>query len=165
MKHVVFVPCGGRKKAFDDFITAFQNPNGTWPILLVDSEDEVLDESKIQHLTQRDAWRFPDEVVERQVQLMATCMESWILYERDGLRAFYGQCLHESGLPSTFETEKRHRHTLFETLQHVTRTCAKDKVYAKGIAFQILMRMSRETLMDLKYFAEAYQKIKGHAEA
>ena len=164
MQHVIFVPCGGRKQAFDDFVTAFQNPDKTWPILLVDSEDEVTELSKREHLRKRDGWIFPQDVAERQVQLMATCMESWLLYDHDALRSFYGACLQESGLPSRIAMEKRHRHTLFDTLRHVTRDCAKDKVYDKGIAFQILAHVKGETLRELTYFDEAFKAIKGHTQ-
>ena len=164
MRHAIFVPCGGRKQAFDDFAIAFQNPDGTWPILLVDSEDEVAETSKIDHLRKRDGWRFPEGVEERQVQLMTTCMESWLIYERKGLKTFYGSCLQENGLPSKFEMETRHRHTVFDILRHVTRDCVRDKVYGKGIAFQILALVSGETLRELKYFEMAYIAIKGHTQ-
>lgn len=162
MKHVVFIPCGGRKQAFDDFEVAYKNPDGSWPILLVDSEDEVIDESKIEHLTKRDGWQFPEGVAERQVQLMATCMESWLIYDREGLKTFYGSCLQESGLPSKFEMETRHRHVLFNILKHITRNCAREKVYDKGIGFKILLKADCDVLKELKYFKMAYDHIEGH---
>ncbi|WP_395146392.1 hypothetical protein [Armatimonas sp.] len=163
MKHVSFVPCGGRGTTFRQFKAEFENQSRTsWPILLVDSEEEVILESKIEHLKKQDGWDFPVGVEERHIQFMSTCMESWLIYEQKGLRAFYGRCLQESGLPSRFEMERRHRHLLFENLCHATRDCVKEKVYSKGIAFQILEGVDREILKELTYFKLAFTAIQGH---
>ena len=68
---VQFVACGPRDQAFKRFRNAALKSDGTWPILLVDSEEVVVLPTKKEHLTNRDTnWQFPENVTERQVQLM-----------------------------------------------------------------------------------------------
>src|SRR5580658_8201552 len=75
------VPCGGRKAAFDAFVTAVRNPESeVLPLLLVDSEIGVARGNTVwQHLKSRpgDNWEKPEGVADDQAYLMVQVMETW----------------------------------------------------------------------------------------
>lgn len=163
---VQFVACGSRNEAFKDFKNAVLQSEDTWPILLVDSEEVVMLPTKREHLTKRDAtWQFPDSVAERQVQLMTTCMESWLICDKQTLKEYFGQCFKDTSLPSSHSIEEKDHHEVIEALKAATRDCGKDKGYDKGRhSFKILARLDPQKLMGLTYFDEAFKAIKGHTK-
>lgn len=126
------VACGGRDSAFKDFVTAHSNASkDSYVALLVDSEDPVDDiEQPWAHLESRDGWECPKGAVDSQVLLMTTCMETWIIADRQALREHFVACLQENALPSTNDLEARDRGFVQESLVNATRNC-KNK-YAKG---------------------------------
>jgi hypothetical protein len=71
--------CGGRKQAFDKFVTALQLDTTT-PILLVDAEAPVADiEDPWAHLKTRDGWAMPAGTDDDHAFLMVQAMETWLL--------------------------------------------------------------------------------------
>jgi hypothetical protein len=124
--------CGGRNSAFDDFKTAqAQGKPGDYIALLVDSEDPVTNvEKPWNHLKVRDNWDQPAGAVDDQVLLMTTCMETWIVADRETLRRHYGQKLQETALPPTNHLEIRGRADVHSKLEHATRGCSN--AYKKG---------------------------------
>ncbi len=136
------VACGGRQAAFDDFSIACESAGeGEFVALLIDSEDplEVV-EATWNHLHQRDHWRQPDGARDEQVLLMTTCMETWLVADRQALRAHFGQCLHENSLPSQTNLESRTRSDVQGALVQATRGCKQG--YAKGkCSFALLARL------------------------
>ena len=163
---VQFVACGPRDQAFKRFRNAALKSDGTWPILLVDSEEVVVLPTKKEHLTNRDTnWQFPENVTERQVQLMTTCTESWLVCDRNALKDYFGQCFKEGSLPSTHNIEEKDHHEVIEALKVATRDCGKDKSYDKGQhSFKVLARLDPQKLIGLTYFDEAFKAIKGHTQ-
>ena len=161
---VQFIACGPRDKAFKRFKNAVEKSDGTWPILLVDSEEVVTTPTKREHLINRDmTWQFLDSVEERQVQLMTTCMESWLVCDKQTLREYFGQCFTETSLPVISNIEDKDHHEVIKALEAATRDCGKDKGYSKGQhSFKILAKLNPQNLMGLKYFDEAHKAIKGH---
>ena len=142
--------CGSRNSAYDDFRDAHEN-GGTadYIALLVDSEEPVSDiNAPWNHLRQRDGWPRPPGADDEQVLLMTTCMETWIVADRDTLAAHYGQCLQTSALPPTDNLESRRRDDVQRSLEHATRECPQP--YAKGPhSFAILGRLNPNTLAPL----------------
>jgi hypothetical protein len=68
--------------------------------MLIDSEDPVVDIEKTwQHLKTGDNWERPAATSDDEVLFMTTCMESWIVADRETLKKHYGHKLHESALP------------------------------------------------------------------
>ncbi len=124
--------CGGRGAAFDDFKTAHRTANGGhFVALLIDSEDPVADiESTWTHLKHRDNWVKPAGASDEQVLFMATCMETWIVADRETLQSHYGHDLQVSALPPTPALESRCREEVHDKLVHATRTCSN--AYRKG---------------------------------
>ena len=145
---------GGRAAAFDDFKTAQRNNRtGAFTGLLVDSEDPVADPEKTwDHLKSRDGWEKPAGAVDEQVFLMTTCMETWIVADRAGLREHYGHKLQENILPPLQDPEKRNRHEVHDSLTRATRDCTNQ--YSKGKrSFEVLGVLNPEPLTLLPGFA------------
>jgi hypothetical protein len=143
---------GGREKTFDLLKTAIRCAGqNDYPILLVDSEDVISNSSLTAwtHLKARDNWDRPNGVADDQAQLMATCMETWIMADRVALRSFFGDLFNENALFSTIELETRHRHDVQDGLERATRSCKK-KQYQKGTrSFELVAELHPETLREL----------------
>ncbi|MFO1487353.1 MAG: DUF4276 family protein [Verrucomicrobiota bacterium] len=124
--------CGGRDSAFDDFKTALTAaPVGHFVAMLIDSEDTVADLEKTwAHLKVRDNWDKPNGATDEQVLFMTTCMESWIVADRETLKKHYGHKLQENALPPTNNLEARGRGDVHDKLAHATRECSN--AYEKG---------------------------------
>lgn len=126
------VACGGRSATFDDFKIAHDNAaSEAYVGMLVDSEDPIAEiEATWAHLKQRDDWDRPDGAEDEQVLLMVTCMESWIVTDRETLRSHYGSKLQDSALPALNDVETRDRDSVQNALLRATRDCTN--AYAKG---------------------------------
>ena len=137
--------CGGRSSTFENFKTALANAYpGDYVAMLIDSEDPITAPSAWGHLKQRDAWDKPANASDEQVLFMATCMETWIVADRQALTSHYKN-LKESALPPLIDLENRKRHDVQENLILATRNCAN--AYAKGKrSFKILGELTPETL-------------------
>ena len=138
-KSPALVACGGRQQAFNKFKTAMVANQNAYLILLVDSEDPVAnaDESPDadaawKHLKNRDGWERPARAAHDQAQLMATCMETWIMADQVAVKIFFGSALQVSALLPLLNLEARDRHEVQQALEHATRNCGKDRRYAKG---------------------------------
>jgi Domain of unknown function (DUF4276) len=153
-KSPAITACGGRGRAYDKFKTVVAISDSGYAILLVDSEDPVnnADEdpdsgAAWQHLRSRDGWERPASAENDQAQLMATCMETWLMADQQALRAFFGHLLHSNALLSLHNLEARTRHEVQEALQRATRDCGKDRTDAKGEkSFKVLAELDPTTL-------------------
>ena len=126
------VACGSRESAYDRFRTAHENSSTSdYVALLIDSEDPLSDIEKTwDHLQRRDGWTRPEGSQDAQVMFMTTCMETWIVADRDALRKRFGQRLQESSLPPLDNLESRSRQDIQNALTTATRGCPEP--YAKG---------------------------------
>lgn len=124
------VACGARNRAYEQFRK--HHLDGKPAFLIVDSEDPVTAPEKTwDHLKQRDKWDCPTGATDKQVFFMMTCMETWIISDRDALKRHYGQ-LQESALPNSTPTdlESIPRDKMLKALENATRTCSN--AYKKG---------------------------------
>lgn len=139
-------PCGGRDRAFKDFQTAHKQEKAKFVALLVDSEDPVEDLKKPwEHLKKRDNWDRPKGANDDQVFFMTTCMETWIVANREALKAHFKQNFQENALPPLHDLENRHRHDVLAKLEHATRNCPN--TFKKGNrSFEILAKLSPTVL-------------------
>ncbi len=152
---------GSRTSTFDDFKTKHkQSRSGDYIAMLIDSEDPLDDiEQTWKHLKKRDNWNQPVGTTDDQVLFMTTCMETWIVADRDALKSHYGQHLQESALPARHDLEKRHRHDIHDQLVHATRDCSN--AYAKGKrSFEVLAILDAAPLMKLPSFARMVRILK-----
>ena len=144
------IACGSRREAFDDFRTAMMDSGADeYPILLVDSEGSVSS-GAWEHLHSRDGWDKPLDAEEDQAHLMVQCMETWCIADRETLRAFFGQHVHEGSLPPDVDLENRAKDDVQNALMQATRQCGRDREYSKGKrSFELLARLNPETLRKL----------------
>ncbi len=138
------VACGARNDAYDDFkIAHAEAASADFIGLLVDSEDPVADiEQTWQHVGQGDVdnWPKPSGATEKQLMLMTTSMETWMVADREALKAHCGPRLNESALPAVQNMEQRDRHTILNALQAASRDCPGP--YAKGPkSFELLGKL------------------------
>jgi hypothetical protein len=141
------VACGSRFEAYDRFRTAQQKGRlGDLVFLWIDSEDPMADIAATwTHLKERDNWVKPQGATDDQVLMMTTCMETWIVADRQTLREHYGQHLRDSGLPTIANLELRTRDFVQEALKTATAECANR--YEKGKrSFQIFARLNPDAL-------------------
>ena len=140
------VACGGRSAAYGDFKTAHESNKAEYVAMLIDSEKPVSNpEETWDHLRNCDRWERPDGADDEQVLFMTTCMETWIVADRDTLRQHYGSSLQESALPSLISLEQGNRQDIQEGLKRATRNCSN--AYQKGKrSFEILGKLEPETM-------------------
>jgi hypothetical protein len=149
------VSCGGRESAFQDFQIAHKNKsNSDFVAMLIDSEEILTDLNETwNHLKIRDSWDKPPGSENEQVLFMTTCMETWIVADRDALIKHYGSKLQEKALPSLVNLESRSHQEIQNDLSHATRNCSN--AYKKGKrSFFVLEKLSPDILeMHLPSFA------------
>ena len=151
------VACGGRDSAFDDFKIAHANKsNSDYVAMLIDSEDPLKDLDAWDHLKTRDGWDKPLGSENDQVLFMTTCMETWIVADRDALTKHYGDKLQESALPPLYDLESRSRHDIQNNLFHATRDCSN--AYKKGKrSFDVLEKLSPD---ELELYLPSFVRVK-----
>ena len=145
-----FVACGSRGDAYRDFRTALRKvKENEFIAMLVDSEDPVQNIQRTwEHLQRRDGWSKPARVDGLHVLLMVTCMETWIVADREALKKHYGNDLQVSALPSLASLERRERGRIHEALSHATRVCGNS--YRKGRrSFQVLAKLDPDVLREV----------------
>jgi len=141
------VPCGGRKRAYDAFVTAVRNPEPGWlPLLLVDSETTVQEGKTVwEHLESRpgDKWGKPEGAKDDQAFLMVQVMESWFLADREALKSFFGQCFRANAILPWQRLEDVPKQTVISALKKATAACGPEQRYAKGnMSFSLLAEIS-----------------------
>ena len=164
------VACGGRGETFRDFKNGLRNEHQV-SLLLVDSEDpaadltdEVDNDFAWRHLAARDGWVRPEGTRNRQVMLMATCMETWIAADRASLRNHYGAQIRENALPPLQNLESRNRHAVQDALAHATRDSKKS--YEKGVrSFEVFAVLNpdvlKEYLTQFRRFVAVLEEVLG----
>ena len=138
---------GSRDSTYDSFVTAHQEASvSDYIALLIDSEDPVanIDETW-RHLNQRDGWQRPAGAQNDQVLFMVTCMETWIVADRQTLNQHFGSRLQTSPLPPLNNLEGRSRQDVQDRLERATRDCPGP--YSKGPkSFEILGKLNPDVL-------------------
>ena len=139
--------CGSRQRAYDNFVTLYERqPSPDYIALLIDSEDPVANINEpCQHLNRRDGWQIPECARDDQVLLMVTCMETWIVADRQALNEHFGNRLQTSALPPLNNLENRSRQDVQDRLEHATRYCPGP--YTKGPkSFEVLGKLNPDVL-------------------
>jgi len=159
------VACGGRDKAYGMFNNSITSAtDNEFPILLVDSEDPITSGGPWDHLRARDNWNRPVGAEDDQAQMMATCMETWMMADHATLREFFGSCLRERTLIQVNDLENRSRQELLEALKSSTSECGRNRGYDKGrCSFQILAKLNPRSLEEnLPYFRRFKETLDRH---
>lgn len=158
------VACGGRGNTYEMFKTAVASVgNDEYPILLVDSEDLISSDRPWEHLYIRDSWDCPAGASDDQAQMMATCMETWIMADHETLQKAFGSCLRGGSLFPANNLEERSRQELLAALKSATANCGKNKGYDKGKrSFQLLAELNPRALENLSYFCRFKETLNWH---
>ena len=138
---------GRRDSVYDSFETAHTKASASdYVAMLIDSEDPVANtDEPWRHLNQRDGWQRPAAAQNDQVLLMVTCMETWIVTDRQALNEHFGNRLQASALPPLNNIEDRSRQDLQDRLERATRDCPGP--YTKGPnSFQVLGKLNPDVL-------------------
>jgi len=140
------VACGSRNDAYSDFKRAVANAgDNDFPVLLVDSEEEVTEDQPWKHLKDRDNWERPELAEDDQAHLMVQCMESWFLADRQCLAKYFGDGFTEKPLPGNRNIEEVAKAKVFEALEMSTRKTKTKGEYGKGKhSFEILGELDPE---------------------
>lgn len=141
------VASGGRVKAFKDFRNALKNAGAEeFIFLLVDSEEGVGVKAEAwEHLKRRDNWDKPAAATDDNAHLMAQCMESWFLADKDKLAAFFGDGFNRGALPTRLAVEDIPKQDVLNGLKAATRNCGKKGEYHKGRhSFKVLSCLDPE---------------------
>ncbi|HQY01077.1 MAG TPA: DUF4276 family protein [Flavobacteriales bacterium] len=158
-----FEPCGSRKPAYDDFVHSLStNRANTYSMLLVDSEDAVsaahtkAPDGGWQHLQQREPWgQRPQGCADDQCQLMATCMETWIMSDQATLNRLFRDCLRAGRLMAIHQLENQHRHRVHDALVEATEHCRRNKGFRKGErSFEVVAELEPLALRQLPHFVK-----------
>lgn len=140
------VACGGRTTVYDRFVIAHSENHASYVAMWIDSE-ETLQRTDMAwaHLKSRDSWMQPPGATDEQVLFMTTCMETWIVADRDVLKEHYGCHLQDTALPALVNLEQRSRHQVQAALRHATRLCSN--AYEKGKrSFEVFEKLTPEVL-------------------
>ncbi|MGC4047207.1 MAG: hypothetical protein QM758_25700 [Armatimonas sp.] len=131
---VRFVACGGRNAAFDRFNTHALNLAKVegFPILLVDSEDPISNEGW-EHVEKRDKWGRPDGISDEQILFMATCMETWMVTDRDSVAAYFGQKFNDKALGTDSDLENRKRDVVQKALETASKSCSSSMLKGRSL--------------------------------
>jgi len=153
------VPCGGRQRAYDAFVTAVRNPQPDGlPLLLVDSETAVQRGRTVwEHLKARpgDNWDKPKEAKDDQAFLMVQVMESWFVADRDKLKFFFGQHFREHAIPQWPHLQDVPKQSVYQALDQATAACGPRR-YAKGkMSFSLLAEISPDEVEKASPSAKA----------
>lgn len=147
--------CGGRNAVFDDFCTALRSGQEDYIAMWIDSEEPMKDVeaawSHLEGVRTVAAWKKPTGAEDEQVLFMTTCMETWIVADREALKRHYAHKLQESALPPLHALEDRSRHDVQDKLERATKDC--QNAFAKGKrSFEALEQISPAALAQLPSF-------------
>jgi hypothetical protein len=161
------VACGSRKDAFDAFCTALKQ--GEHALLLIDSEDQIENGNQQgefsawkpwQHLAQRagDQWKKPENSTHMHCHLMAQCMESWFLADRETLQDFFGNGFKVNSLPPKGNLiEKISKNQVYQSLSEATKDCKTKSPYGKGKhSFKLLASIDPQKITAASGWAKRF---------
>lgn len=136
------IASGSRRAAYDDFRAALENHQDDYIVLLVDSEEAVVDGSWT-HLANRkdDQWPQPAGTSDDNAQLMIQAMEAWFLADKPALVAYYGQKFLSQSLPGQPNVELIAKVDVSSSLRHASRNTKKGEYHKTRHGFDILAQI------------------------
>jgi hypothetical protein len=148
--------CGGRQEAYDDFMNALAKNAERINVLLVDSEEGLVEESgdlvrdgqaRVDHLVKRDGWKFA-AVRSECVHLMVRTMETWIVADADALEEFYGKGFVIAALPKRGNLEDETKSDISAKLKKATEKTQKSSYHKIGHASLLLQKIDPQKVAE-----------------
>jgi len=150
------VASGGRDAVFSDFRIAHKAAKADFIAMWIDSEEPISDINAawahLENVTTVTNWDRPDGALDEQVLFMTTCMETWILADRETIREHFRQGFNENQLPAINAIEGRLRDDVQARLVNATKNC--QNAYEKGKrSYAIVGKLNPDVLQQLPSFA------------
>jgi len=147
---------GGRDTVFRDFRMAHDAAKADFVAMWIDSEEPISDIDAawdhLENVTTVTKWDRPDGALDDQVLFMTTCMETWILADRETMRENFRQGFNENQLPPISDIEKRSRDDVQARLVIATKNC--QNAYEKGKrSYMIVGKLNPDALRQLSSFS------------
>lgn len=130
------IPCGSRDKAYKSFQSFEPDSKYSIPILLVDSEEQVINNPPYLHLKIRDGWKKLKAV--DKIHLMIQTMETWLISDPQALEDFYGTGFHQNSLPKHQNPEEVPKKSINDALAKATENTSKGKYHKIHHASELL---------------------------
>lgn len=152
------VVCGGRRRAYDQFVQALKDDTAdVW--LLVDAESVVASGPPFAPwahvlVRQGDQWAQPPTATDDHLHFMAVCTETWLLADHEALKQVFGPKLDLTKLPAhTRPLESVDKPQVYAALQAATKPTPAGE-YGKGPhAFKVLAEVRPAPLRKLSWAA------------
>jgi hypothetical protein len=140
------ISCGGRSKAYDDFMLAVSQEPRAAILLLVDAERPVSGDSSTRHLADApDRWDLrgiPDD----RVHLMVQAIEAWMIADPEALRSYFGQGFNENAIPGRRNPEGIPKGDLKRALEQAGRDTKKKGYHEINDGTEILKMLDPATV-------------------
>jgi hypothetical protein len=148
------VVCGSREDAYDKFRIALASKANA--MLLVDSDEPVIERGPWQHLKANRNWDRPAGASDSQCHLMVQVMESWFLADREALREYFGTAFQESTLPQNPNVEQILKQDVLDGLSRAARSTPKG-TYNKGVqSYEILEKLDPAKVRQASQYADRF---------
>lgn len=147
---------GGRDSVFRDFRTAHTAAKTDFIAMWIDSEEPLSDIdaawAHLKNVTTVTKWDRPDGALDEQVLFMTTCMETWIIADRETMREHFRQGFNENQLLAVNAIEGRSRDDVQARLMNATKNC--QNAYEKGKrSYAIVGKLNPDALRQLSSFS------------
>ena len=134
--------CGGREQAYDRFVTALNDHQNAFNVLLVDSEGPVATTPWL-HLLGRDNWS-AQGAHDDHCHLMVQAMEAWLIADPSALREYYGQGFNANPIPGVGNVETIPKASLVPILETATQQTQKGQYRKIQHGADLLSRVDTE---------------------
>ncbi len=150
------VASGGRAAVFRDFRSAHKATEADFIAMWIDSEEPISNINAawahLENVKTVTKWDRPDGALDEQVLFMTTCMETWILADRETMREHFRQGFNENQLPAMNAIEGRSRDDVQARLVSATKNC--QNAYEKGKrSYVIVGKLNPDALRQLSSFS------------
>jgi hypothetical protein len=136
------IACGSRSRAFLDFQDALDDHPEAFNLLLVDSEEPVV-QPPWEHLRcrQQDQWT-PPRIDDSHCHLMVQMMEGWFVADVQALKDYYKKGFNAKVIPKGVNVEQIEKEKIDTALHEATRKTSKGKYDKTKHAPEILQRLN-----------------------
>jgi len=134
--------CGGREQAYDRFVTALNEHQNAFNVLLVDSEGPVATTPWL-HLLGRDNWS-AQGAHDDHCHLMVQAMEAWLVADPSALEEYYGQGFNANPIPGVGNVETIPKASLVPILETATQQTQKGQYRKIQHGADLLSRVDTE---------------------
>jgi hypothetical protein len=149
------VPSGSRNDAYKDFLTAHGQQSGDVPVLLIDSEGQIAENTTVwDYLARTESMRKPKGIVMKQCFLMVESMEAWLAADKRALGSYYGPHFNERKVPDLLQIEKTSKDELLRCLKSATSRCPRS--YCKRDAFELIGTIDPELVQETRAGTEFF---------